>query len=149
MKPIFFFALALVLGLGLTAGGARAQDILPPGSHGTVTLTALDGATSLAGGVLRTSAREIQDDEDYAREAVLFQIPRFESAPASFSAPFAFRRQSRTRILLINTDDLSPLRVRAAFYRPGGELIGCNEVELAPHERRSRMAQRIPLTPCP
>ncbi len=142
-------ALAFALTLALAAGSARAQEFLPPGSYGSVTLTALDGATALAGGVLRTSSREVQDDEDYAREAVLFQIPRFENAPASFSAPFAFRRNSRTRVLLINSDDVNQLRVRAAFYRPNGEVIGCNEVELAPHERRSRRVQNIPLGLCP
>ena len=149
MKRIAALAFVLMLGLALPAAEARAQAFLPAGSYGSVTLTALDGATTMAGGVLRAASREVRDDEDYAREAVLYQIPLFDSAPASFSAPFAFRRHSRTRVLLINTDDVSPLRVLAAFYRPGGEIIGCNEVELGPHQRLSRKVQNIPLGPCP
>ncbi|MDP3938628.1 MAG: hypothetical protein Q8R92_10895 [Deltaproteobacteria bacterium] len=149
MKRMIALAFALTLALALAAGSARAQEFLPPGSYGSVTLTALDGATTLAGGVLRTSSREERDDEDYARDAVLFQIPLFENAPASFSAPFAFRRDSRTRVLLINSDDVNLLRVRTTFYRPNGDVIGCNEVELAPHERRSRRVQNIPLGSCP
>ena len=128
---------------------AQAQTFIQPGTHGSVTLTVLDGATSLAGGVLRVSGREVREDEDYIREAVLFQIPPFDSTPAAFTAPFAFTPTSRTRILLINSDDARPITVRAAFHDRGGDSIGCHDIPLDPHERKSRRVHEIPLTPCP
>jgi hypothetical protein len=147
--PKHTLAAAIVVAVLWAALPARAQTFLPPGALGSVTLTALDGATSLAGGVLRASARELAEDEDYSREAVLFQIPRFESAPAAFTAPFAFTRNSRTRVILINSDDAVPLTVRAAFYDRAGNALGCHDFVLDPHERKARRVQEIPLAPCP
>lgn len=140
---------ALVLAVLFAAAPSQAEDFIRPGSYGSVTMRVLDDATSLAGGVFRLSNKVVRDDEDYAREAILFQMPHFQSAPAAFSAPFAFRRHSRTRIVLINTDDVNPIVVRVAFYRPDGTVIGCNETELAPHQRKSRSVQSIPLSGCP
>jgi hypothetical protein len=142
-------ALAIVVAALATALPARAQTFIQPGTLGSVTLTAQDGATSMAGGVLRLSGRELPEDEDYIREAVLFQIPRFDSAPAAFTAPFAFTRTSRTRVLLINSDDASPITIRAAFYDRGGNAIGCHDLSLDPHERKSRRVHELPLAPCP
>ncbi len=147
--PKHTLAAAIVVAALSAAHPARAQTFFPPGTLGSVTLTAQGGATSMAGGVLRASEREIPGDEDYSREAVLFQIPRFDSAPASFTAPVAFTRNSRTRIVLINTDDAVPITVRAAFYDRAGNLLGCHDFALDPHERKSRRVQEIPLTPCP
>jgi hypothetical protein len=140
---------ALALAAIALALPAQAQSFIQPGTNGSVTLSALDGATSMSGGVIRASVREVAADEDYEREAILFQIPHFTSAPAEFTAPFAFTRHSRTRILLINSDDASPLKVRAAFFDRAGTSLGCNDITLDPHQRRSRKVQNIPLTPCP